>query len=108
MDFRFSRNSRFTTSCNNVAPTDFGSWSDSNIDGRVRVFFFLIYHVCTEMIHRLAFTECLNRHLAIGNLNTCIYIARPASSVGCASAWYADSSGFDPQVWQPLSRGDWS
>ena len=34
-----SFSSRTCLSCNNVAPTDFGSWSDSNIDGRVTVFF---------------------------------------------------------------------
>ena len=31
-------------SCSNVAPTDFVSWSaDSNIDGRVRLFFLVVY-----------------------------------------------------------------
>ena len=29
-----------------------------------------------------------------------IFISRPGSSAGCASAWYADGRGFDPPVRQ--------
>ena len=50
---------------------------------------------------KIIFTIISRRHLTVTS-----QIAGRGSSIGCASAWYADGRGFDPQVRRTFFRGD--